>query len=1238
MSYNYLKRTPTADGNRRTFTFSCWFKRNATGSGQDQGIFCAGLAGDADNRTTMSAAEQDRYSHQLEVANTRDIQSTNHLLARDSAAWQHLVWSWDTSRTDRKRVEFFHNGVLIDDYDSDMEMVADEEGFINHAGTPHQIGKFPWASDTDSTLGSATDAGWGDFQMFDAYLVDGQDLTPDVFAYSKVGYGGRATGDNGTNSSNIRRGQWVPKPSKTVIADIKDRLGGFGSNGFYLPMNHVNNQGADFHITPDTILKLKTDEQQPKAEVDGNHMSSVREDPFADNLELAIAGTKDGLGDGFGDYSHLIKGYGTPKSVTTSGSPNHTTGNSYYGSAINFDGSDDKLIFDGNVTNPGTGDFTYEWWMMPRDWSGTYTGLLTLTASTAHDRFETAIHSNNIYVYTATGTWRNTGISLPKEQWTHVAFERYNGHLTMYINGAARWVVTNTHNYNEAFSTKQQFGLHGSSHGKFDGQMQDLRCYTGIAKYKGGFDCVKPWYPMFGRLSEKWDFAESGSQGGWYGDSGASIGWDSGGYMSVDNGSDNTFAAARSAICKSGHKYRITGRVKPSLSGSYTFRVRAGGSGESWKVTSGLSNNTWAHFDTGIVTADGANLEIGSIAGGITYLYFDNIEIYTYDYLPIGDSGNSGDTADTKDWRSLGDTTSNNFATFGNKYHGQWYNNSGASDAAVSVWNGGLTARTTGDTASARGTIAVSSGKWYWEIRTDRIHSSPGYGVIVTGGGRNSFSNEGGASYEPQADRYRLHAASYYDGSADVALKDGQIWAAALDADKGEVSFYVDGVFKRTIYGLKDNQRVNDTALFTPDVWTWNDGPVADNQYTINFGQNPSFCGHAVAGTEKDDSGYGTFRHKPPAGYLAMCTANLPEPSIKDPADYYQGLLYCGSGHTGWTNSIKGLKFKPDLVWLKKLTGGSQYGSIIDSLRGPIKRIVPSEALNETEVSDGMLSFDEGGFSVGANNFFDDDGQNYIAYCWKAGGNSNTYNIDGVGYANAADVNFDLGSITPTRASVNTKSGISIVLYDHTVDSPRTFAHGLTKAPEFIINKYLTANNTYNYNVYHHDGHGSGGDARTGRLRLNDTNAYSDESNAWNDVKPTNKLITIGPDSWHGDGSHINICWHSVEGYSHFGRYRGTGNTDGPFIHLGFKPAFIMIKNGSGTNSWNIFDVQRDPYNLVTHYYAPNSTGGGGTNDSFDFLSNGIKFRTSGSGLNGNGNQYLYAAFAEAPFKYANAR
>jgi hypothetical protein len=79
-----------------------------------------------------------------------------------------------------------------------------------------------------------------------------------------------------------------------------------------------------------------------------------------------------------------------------------------------------------------------------------------------------------------------------------------------------------------------------------------------------------------------------------------------------------------------------------------------------------------------------------------------------------------------------------------------------------------------------------------------------------------------------------------------------------------------------------------------------------------------------------------------------------------------------------------------------------------------------------------------------------------------------------------------------------------------------------------------------------------------------------------------------------------------------------------------------MIKRSdAGAESWWILDTSRDPYNTLGNALFPNTSGAESAGYTFDFLSNGFKIRTY---INTNGGTYIYAAFAETPFKYSNAR
>ena len=95
----------------------------------------------------------------------------------------------------------------------------------------------------------------------------------------------------------------------------------------------------------------------------------------------------------------------------------------------------------------------------------------------------------------------------------------------------------------------------------------------------------------------------------------------------TNGGGDNTYAIAQANCLVSGRKYKIVGQITPTFSGSYTFRVRAGGSGTQWSITSGLTSGQAYSFNTGTITADGTGLEIGSLGGGMTQFIIENITV-----------------------------------------------------------------------------------------------------------------------------------------------------------------------------------------------------------------------------------------------------------------------------------------------------------------------------------------------------------------------------------------------------------------------------------------------------------------------------------------------------------------------------------------------------------------------------------------------------------------------------------
>ena len=245
----------------------------------------------------------------------------------------------------------------------------------------------------------------------------------------------------------------------------------------------------------------------------------------------------------------------------------------------------------------------------------------------------------------------------------------------------------------------------------------------------------------------------------------------------------------------------------------------------------------------------------------------------------------------------------------------------------------------------------------------------------------------------------------------------------------------------------------------------------------------------------------------------------------------------------------------------------------------------------------------------------------YVAWCWKAGG--------------AAVANSD--GATASQVSVNTEAGFSIVTYTGT-GSSTTIGHGLGKKPEMIFMKSRSAtgdwavldkaNTTAEYTFY-----------------LNDNIAYGSSSGYtfYADTPPTSSVWTVNSASaTNASGvTYVAYCWTSIPGYSKIGKYSGNGASDGTYVHLGFRPAWVLFKRNDYGGNWFIVDNKRDVDNECTRDLYPNTNGTETNNTNFvDFLSNGFKLRTTGTAVNAG--TIVYMAFAEQPGSifdtFANAR
>ena len=424
----------------------------------------------------------------------------------------------------------------------------------------------------------------------------------------------------------------------------------------------------------------------------------------------------------------------------------------------------------------------------------------------------------------------------------------------------------------------------------------------------------------------------------------------------------------------------------------------------------------------------------------------------------------------------------------------------------------------------------------------------------------------------------------------------GDVIGFAHNTLAGTVAVYKNGTLQGTATGLPA------TIKLYPGCLTG-----AGTVFNANFGQRP-------------------FAYTPPTGFNALNTYNLPTPTIANGAQYMAATLYTGNGTSqAVSNAVNGQSFQPDFVWVKGRSVATNH-ILVDSVRGVTKDLQSNTTAAEATVGD-VSALNSNGFTAqyvsGETNA---NGSTYVGWNWKAGNSSGSSNTN--------------GSITST-VSANTTAGFSIVTYTGTGASNATVGHGLGVAPSMVIVKARGAATDGNWRVK------TTSLSSNYNLALNTTDAQFNVASSTNggigDLSSSTTFTlangTINNNNVNQNTiAYVAYCWAAVAGYSAFGSYTGNGSTDGPFIYLGFRPRWWLVKRTDTVESWNILDSSRDPYNQAGINLYPNLTNAESSNDLADLVSNGVKLRNTWTGANTNGGTYIYAAFAENPFNTARAR
>ncbi len=524
-------------------------------------------------------------------------------------------------------------------------------------------------------------------------------------------------------------------------------------------------------------------------------------------------------------------------------------------------------------------------------------------------------------------------------------------------------------------------------------------------------------------------------------------------------------------------------------------------------------------------------------------------------------------------------------------------------------------------------TMSVGSGKWYVEFKFisgyETANDTVQFGICTSGGHRDS--NNDSLYYENSINfktlRYTMAGTFYVTDAGSTSsttsglttFANGDVMGIALDMDNYKFYISKNGTFFSNGTGTQDpvtgaNPLYSGAHLSSRrhQGWFFSISGYSAQVVTADFGQQG-------------------FDYTPPTGFKSVCARNMkPElsPAVLNPEKHFKCIVYSG---TGSTNQIDTIGFKPDLVWVKR-KDDSSYHILTDSINGAGNYFVSNTADGLSSGGAQLINqFRDNGFQVGTENAVNNSSGTYSAWCWKAGG--------------AKVANTD-GSIN-SQVSANTEAGFSIVQYTGTGASG-TVGHGLGRSPRIIFFRNHNGEG-HDWNVYYNTPQGYGAGVRYLQLNTNIIGTYA--TNKYDGTASSTTLtVNTAADNNQSGQTITAYCWAQIPGYSRIGIYRGNGNDDGEFVHTGFRPRWVWVKNLDSTQNWQVWDAARETENEMDQVYEFNSqnNSGSSSNTAIDFLAMGFKHRTSFQRSN-NTSDFLFMAIAETvgrtPFDtFPNAR
>ena len=945
------------------------------------------------------------------------------------------------------------------------------------------------------------------------------------------------------------------------------------------------------------------------------------------------AGTTDGTGlifaltgDTLTDVHADINTGSSANTLSLQGHANTwTTRSRFYGSSWQLDGTGDYIQCGSNSDYAfGTGDFCIEFWWYQNDTSAgstqsgvaqcsdtaggltsTFTNGWALTTGLDADGTTNAYglrfkFGDGTHVGTkAGGNTDDDSYRIKIKQWQHIAITRSSGTARFFIDGLMVDEESNTYNMT---STNLAIGGYHSTSYLLNGNLNDFRIYKGVAKYTSNFTTPSRQRFVVSNIQEADRTIPVGT-------SVTITGW--------DDQHENIMDGDPSTSCN-GYNGGIVGTVTFSPAIPNVTKVR-------------LYSQPYKHYLNGTDVSSTAGTTMGdpgwytlyddsSTAINLTSVgngYFN--ETQSVDLRAIEVNGKILKWGSEFKCDSLTDTPTNygDDSYSGAEVRGNYCVWNLLDKTLPSPANGGLNSGTaeTAGWRGMRGTFPLTTGKWYFEAKLRGMTSDQSNGYYIGVGTKDCAYNS-------------VNQTGQYTRQTTTTVQNGTY---------NHTDFTVPAV--NEIHGIAVDMDAKKMWISTDGTWEKSGDPAngSNPHITINSSHNELFPFVQIYGsTINMDCNFGqrAWERTCPSGFKALCTHNLSDTfgannnaseDKNKPSKYFDTKLYEG---TGADQEVK-MGFQPDLLWIKNRTDNSTAHIWQDVIQG----IDYGLHINNSQQQsgwDGVVtdSFNSDGFTASSHSYSGAAGKKYVSWTWDAG-------------TSAATVS-DSGDITPSAEWVNTAAGFSIIKNGGNGSNDQSIGHGLGAAPDFIITKRLSGSSEH-WCVRHKNLTGSPWDDV--HMHLDHTDGQDGTRNVGTG-SPTSTLFYVGSDGLTNENGawYMHYLWATVAGYSRFDTYDG-GDAN-KFVYCGFKPKLIILKNSSNDGeSWFMFDSVRGSLGTVgwsgaigNEYLGADTTLGGYTNgNTVTFHSNGFSLVGTGNDSNGSGRSYIFAAWAEHPFKVSRA-